>query len=229
MRSILISTLTLAGCAVLSAQTNIAVTTSNGIEEATTHAVVEADTNAPPSMETHIYSDSWELGIKTRTAIYRGNVRLDDPRMQMTCEQLTANIPAEGKRMDRVVAETNVVITALDDKGLTNRAFADKAVYTYEVTVSGTNETVVLTGENEPRIERPEGVLYGNPIIWDRAQNKLRARNQRMIYWGDAAALTNAINSVKPQPVQHKVAPDGSQQNSQTDVVTEEAPATKDE
>ena len=35
-----------------------------------------------------------------------------------------------------------------------------------------------LTGS--PRIEREEGILYGDTMIWDRALNQIRATNQRM-------------------------------------------------
>lgn len=155
--------------------------------------LLPAVTNTPPTIETHIYSDSVELGIKSRTAIYRGNVRLEDPRIRITCEQLTADVPQEATHVEQVIAETNVVITVIDEKGLTNRAYADRAVYTYQVTESGTNELVELTGDSDPHVERPEGDLYGNPIIWDRTKNQVRAKNQRMTYRGDPAGATNAV------------------------------------
>ena len=156
--------------------------------------------NAPARMETHIFSDTVELGIKSRTAVYRGNVRLDDPRIQLTCEQLTAVVPEKGNRVEQVIAETNVVIVMLDEKGLTNRAYADRAVYTYEATESITNEVVELSGAEEPRIERPEGVMYGNPIVWDRTRNQLTARNQRMIYRGDLKQA--AAGAADPNPAE---------------------------
>ncbi len=142
---------------------------------------------------THIYSDSVQLGIKTRTAIYRGHVRLDDPRIHLTCGQLTASVPEKGKRVDRVVAETNVVIMLTDDQGKTNRAYADKAVYTYSITELGTNEVVELTGDPSPRVEREEGILYGDTIVWDRTRNVIRATNQRMIYHAVPETLSNAV------------------------------------
>ncbi len=151
-------------------------------------------TNAAASIETHIFSDTVELGIKTRSAVYRGNVRLEDPRIHLTCEQLTADVPEGGERVEQVIAETNVVITMVDEKGLTNRAFADKAVYTYRVVGAVTNEIVELTGESDPHVERPEGDLYGNPIVWDRTRNQVRATNQRMIYRGNPAGNTNAAS-----------------------------------
>jgi len=84
-----------------------------------------------------------------------------------------------------------VVIVIVDEKGLTNRAFADKAVYTYRVAGAVTNEIVELSGDSEPHVERPEGDLYGNPIVWDRTRNQVQAKNQRMIYRGDPTGATN--------------------------------------
>lgn len=140
---------------------------------------------------THIRSERVDLGIKTRTAVYRGNVRLDDPRLHLTCEYLFANIPETGQ-VDRIVAETNVVIMLLDEKGLTNWAYADKAVYTYKAGETVTNELVELTGS--PRIEREEGILYGDTITWDRALNQIRATNQRMGPRREPAdAVTNSV------------------------------------
>lgn len=182
------------------AQTNGEPTTPPPSEPGTTNqpesglapsTATSTETNTPALTETHIHSDSVELGIKSRSAVYRGNVRLVDPRIELTCEQLSAYVPEQGKRVEKVVAETNVVITAVDEKGITNRAYADRAVYTYQVTDAGTNEVVELTGASEPHIERPEGDLYGNPIIWDRSRNHVVAKNQRMVYRGDPSAVTN--------------------------------------
>lgn len=152
-----------------------------------------ATVEMPEPAETHIYSDSVELGIKSRSAVYRGNVRLEDPRIYLTCEQLTANVPEKGTRVEQVVAETNVVILLIDEKGNTNRAYADKAVYTYSVTESGTNEVVELSGDSQPRVERVDGTLHGDVITWDRARNTIIATNQRMTYRSDSVSLTNEI------------------------------------
>ncbi len=163
---------------------------------ASTPATVSASTRP----ETHIYSDTVELGIKTRSALYRGNVRLEDPRIHLTCEQLSADVPQEGNRVERVVAQTNVVVLLIDEQGRTNRAYADQAVYTYSVSGSVTNEQVELTGHPSPRIERQEGTLYGDVIIWDRIRNQIRATNQRMIYRTDAVTGTNSVPEATTRP-----------------------------
>lgn len=209
MREILCRILLLASCGGLAwAQTNTVPVgaetnetageqTSVPVEEPGEPPVAGAASNEPG---THIYSDSVQLGIKSRTAVYRGHVRLEDPRIHLTCGQLTASVPEKGRRVDRVVAETNVVIILTDDQGKTNRAYADKAVYTYEVTDSGTNEVVELTGDPGPRVEREEGILYGDVIVWDRTRNVIRATNQRMIYRAEPGVLSNAVPATTNPP-----------------------------
>jgi len=41
-----------------------------------------------------------------------------------------------------------------------------------------TNETVTLTGHAQ--VENSQGTLTGNPIVWDRANNRMMAANQTM-------------------------------------------------
>jgi len=184
-------------CAVVAQSNDIQVV----IEDAPTNDVAAAGTaepapSVPPVMETHITSDSVELGVESRTAVYRGHVRLEDPRILLTCEQLSAHVPEGENSIERVVAETNVVIVVTDDEGRTNRAFAEKAVYYRKVTATETNEVVELSGQ--PRVERPEGTLMGDTITWDRIRNSIRATNQRMVYrmpQGQADAVSAVTNA----------------------------------
>jgi lipopolysaccharide export system protein LptA len=107
-------------------------------------------------------------------------VRVDDPQMKLVCEQLVADVPQAGGRMNHIVAETNVVIDFIDDKGHTNHATGDKAVYIYSEQGGVTNETVTLTGN--PQMENAQGTLTGDVIVWDRLNNHLSASNQRMVF-----------------------------------------------
>ena len=97
-------------------------------------------------------------------------MRVDDPQMKLTCEQLTADMPQAGGRPNHIVAETNVVIDFTDDKGQTNHATSDKAVYDLQVQDGVTNETVTLTG-NPRRVENAQGTQAGDVIIWNRVNN----------------------------------------------------------
>ena len=132
----------------------------------------------PPRAPTLIDSDRADFDLTARQAVYYGNVRVNDPQMKLTCEQLTANLPQTGGHIDHLVALTNVVMDSVDDKGQTNHATSDKAVYDYKVVGTVTNETVTLTGN--AKVENAQGWLTGEPIIWDRANNSMHALNQRM-------------------------------------------------
>jgi len=129
---------------------------------------------------TQITSDSVDFDLKTRTAVYRGHVRVADPTMSLSCEILTAKVPESGGSFDSIIAEQNVVIDAIDGKGQTNRAMGDRVIYTHKVEGSVTNEVIELTGN--PRLEAPQGALTGDTIVWDKANNRVRATNQKMIF-----------------------------------------------
>lgn len=128
--------------------------------------------------ETEILSDKGgEFYYKLKTYIYRGNVRVYNPQMTLTCELLTIESPEmkEGK-FNRATAETNVVIDWVDDNG-TNHATADRAVYTYVLTNLATlpeqhwetNALVVLSGH--PYVTNKVGTWEGDPITWDRIRD----------------------------------------------------------
>ena len=125
--------------------------------------------------------------------VYRGNVRVDDPQMKLTCEQLVADLPQSGGRISHIVAETNVVIDFTDEKGQTMHATSDKAVYFYNVQDGATNETVTLTGN--AKVENAQGWLTGEPIVWDRAGNHLTATNPKMIFRQDLGGATTGTNA----------------------------------
>ena len=139
-------------------------------------AALVAQTNAPVAKPerapTRIFSDSLEADLKTHTAVYRGNVRVEDPQMKLTCDVLTASMPEGGKRIESIIAETNVVVDALDEKGRNSHATAGKLVYTYKVVGVVTNENIELSGN--PRVTNAiYGLLEGELITWDKTADKV--------------------------------------------------------
>jgi lipopolysaccharide transport protein LptA len=134
----------------------------------------------PARGATQITSQRMDFSNTARQMIYTGDVRVDDPQMRLTCEQLIADLPPNGGHIQHIVALTNVVIDSVAEKGQTNHATSDKAVYIYNVQNGVTNETVTLTGN--AKVENAQGWLTGEPIVWDRANNSLHAENQKMIF-----------------------------------------------
>lgn len=181
------------------------------------------DTPKPPRAPTLINSDHGEFDLTARRAIYYDNVRVEDPQMTLTCVRLTADLPQaqSGGQMKHIVAETNVVIYSVDEKGQTNHATSDKAVYDYNVEAGVTNETVTLTGH--AKMENSQGTLTGEPIIWDRTRNRLTATNQKMVFNQNissamtntnvAAAKTNIPPKISDLPITKTNLPPGTIQN----------------
>ena len=147
--------------------------------------LVHAQTNTPaappaPRAPTLIHADSADFDLNGRQAIYHRHVRVDDPQMKLTCEELVADLPQTGGRPDHIVAETNVVIDFTDTKGQTNHATGDQAVYVYSEQDGVTNETVTLTGN--PQMENAQGTQAGDVIIMDLVNNKAHFDNPHMIF-----------------------------------------------
>ncbi|HVU06989.1 MAG TPA: LptA/OstA family protein [Verrucomicrobiae bacterium] len=147
-----------------------------------------------PRAPTVIHSESWVLDNAARQTIYRGNVHVDDPQMKLTCAWLVVDLPESG-HINHIVAETNVVIDFVDDKGQTNHATSDRAIYDFNVKDSVTNETVTLTGN--ARVENAQYTGTGEPIVWDRANNHFTSTNFTMIF---RQSLDNALHKTNSPP-----------------------------
>lgn len=146
---------------------------------------------------TRIDSVSADFDLTARHAVYRGNVRVDDPQLKLTCEQLTADLPQSGGHVNHLVALTNVVMDSVDEKGQTNHATSDTAVYDYNVQNGVTNETVTLYGN--ARAETSQVILWGEPILYDRINGTLSATNQHMIFKQN---LTSSVLNTDPPVAQ---------------------------
>jgi lipopolysaccharide transport protein LptA len=142
-----------------------------------------------PSGPTQINSDGAEFDLNLRQAVYQGHVVVDRPDMKLTCGWLTVNLPQAGERLDRIVAETNVVIDFTDDKGQKYHVTSAKAVYAYTMENSTTNETVTFTGS--PRVEMNQGTIESEPMVWDRVRNKFIFHAPKMISNGAPMTGTN--------------------------------------
>ena len=149
--------------------------------------VAWAQTNAPVKTagaeQTEITSKSWQFDGNTRQGIYSGSVVVTDPKAVLHCEQLTVDLPPDGGHPTNIVALTNVVIVATDEKGQTNIITADKAVYAYSVVNSVTNETIVFTGGDPmPKVETPQFTGLGDPLTFDLITKKYSASNFKTIF-----------------------------------------------
>jgi lipopolysaccharide transport protein LptA len=178
----------------------------------------QAQTNLKTA-PTVITSEHWVYNNGSRQVIYTGNVQVDDPRMKLTCEQLIAYLPPSGG-LDHLVALTNVVMDSVDEKGQTNHATSDMAVYEHNVKNGVTNETVTLTGN--ARIRSGQDWMTGEPIVWDRVNNSMRAENPKMILYQNS---TNSLMNPNTSPAKTNFPP-GTIQNIDKMTIPQSGPTT---
>jgi lipopolysaccharide export system protein LptA len=150
--------------------------------------ILRAQTNAPaqtpPEPKTEISSDTFHFdGIKNQM-IYLGHVFVtDNVKAKLHCEQLTVDLPPDFGHPTNIVAETDVVIDMLDEKGQTNHITADKAVYIYSVVNAVTNEVVTFTGGNPtPKVENPQFTATGDPLVLNLVTKQFSGLNYRTFF-----------------------------------------------
>jgi lipopolysaccharide export system protein LptA len=147
--------------------------------------LARAQTNAPAMVEKElkIDSDSFYFDGITNQMLYLGHVFvIYNEKDTLNCERLTVDLPADRGNPTNIVAETNVVVDVLDEKGQTNHITADMAVYSYQLlnpstnVVKGitnviyavTNEIIQFSGGNQlPKLERPGASLVSDVILYD--------------------------------------------------------------
>jgi lipopolysaccharide transport protein LptA len=154
----------------------------------------QTNTTLPlPRGMTRIDSQSADFDLTGHKAVYRGHVHVNDPGMKLYSEWLVVDLPQVGGRVNHIVAETNVVIDLTDEKGQTNHATGDMAVYDYNVQGSMTNDTVTLTGN--PQVKNSMGTQGGDKIIWDGITGKFRFTNPKGILNQNFNPVTTKTNS----------------------------------
>lgn len=137
-------------------------------------------TNAPKTTETVIKSQRayFDLNKGRQQAVYLGDVRVKDPRMDLACEKLTVKLSGAGK-FENVVAEKNVSLDFVDQKGQRLHGTGGRCVYTYHVSNGVTNDVIELF--DDPILETVQGTWKGDVITLDRVNNTIKATNSRMV------------------------------------------------
>jgi lipopolysaccharide export system protein LptA len=153
--------------------------------------------------DSDIHSDTGSFYTDTHRTIYAGHVRVDDPKMKLTCAWLVADLPYGTNSSRHIVATTNVV---MDMTAGTNQAWhvvCDTAVYDFRMLGAATNEIVTLTGH--ARAESEKYIVTGEPLIYDMGNHlfsgtnyatEFKHPNQILNSTNGAAAKTNTSSLV---------------------------------
>lgn len=166
-------------------------------------AETDAGAAATNAAETRITSRTVSFDLKTRQAVYRGDVHVDDPRIDLICDFLTATISESGGRVDSLVAESNVV-AVITTNNTVFTVTAAKANYNYRVSSTTTNQTLELTGTPEPRITWPQegsvpprtNEFVARRILWDISTGNIDAEGHRGVF-PSVGALSNPLKEIE--------------------------------
>lgn len=144
----------------LTAQTNTTVQTN-------AMAQTSAVPHDPASREFGLTSDHFTFYGNTRQIVYYDHVVLTNAQLRGACERLTINLPPQdaGDHPTNAVAETNLDVIYIDNKGKTNYLTADKGIYNYSVINGVTNEVCKFTGHVTNRTD--QGWMTAEPLIYD--------------------------------------------------------------
>jgi lipopolysaccharide export system protein LptA len=127
-----------------------------------------AKTNdAAPATPVKITCEEYELSPE-RT-VFRGDVRVDDAQMQLTCDLLTVRLAPGGTNVLDIVADRNVVMSLVETNGQLTTATCARAVYTAA--------TGQIELSSQPKVRRPDGSWFvAERIVMDRATGNLSAQ-----------------------------------------------------
>ena len=163
-------------------------------EEKPSPLAAATGTNALSALKSpiEITSRSSEVNLRSNVVVYLGNVRVTEgTNMSLTSEFLVAMMPQRGGRIERILAETNVVINMTDEQGQKVHGKGQRLLYTYRATAVETNEVVELSGD--PVIETSQGSTRADVITYDRMTGQVRLQNPRMQIEAEGS-LTNLLS-----------------------------------
>lgn len=155
-------------------------------------------------------------------AVYKGDVRVEDPEMIMNCGLMTVRLQLAAKPgTTNVVAATNNVAAAT---GTTNAVAAAKPAWEFDSrkinSVEAEQDVVIFLKKDKSKasgdkavftsatakmeltgssyIETENGYLVGDVITWDRNANTLNATNPRTVLRSDLKGRTNRLAQPAP-------------------------------
>ena len=191
----------LEGVGFLLEQTNSVLMISNEVHS----TIRNTERESTNLMETAIDSVFCQFRMQTTNedgqAIYRQSVHVKNPRMELTCENLTARIPRnpssqahEQNQVRQILAQSNVVMDFKTTNSETIHANCDRAEYSVIAGNSPSNVIVVLSGN--PRIELPGGWISADTLVLNSTDNTIRGTNHVHLHLLQIPSLASLPSSL---------------------------------
>lgn len=138
-------------------------------------------------------------GVTNEIFTFTGDdVVLVNAQGRLACKRLTLHFPPEGSadsHPTNAVAETNLDIIFVNNKGETNHLTADKGVYDYRVLRGVTNEIFTFNGHVTNFTAK--GWMTGEPLVWDNVKNSFYGVNVEMHFQAPTGTNGSPANLLK--------------------------------
>jgi lipopolysaccharide export system protein LptA len=149
----------------------------------------------PPAFGTGTFAEITckEYALTTNSASFRGGVLACHPQMEWMCETLVVKSSgAQGSKPDSMLAERNVRFDFENNDGQKVHGTGDKAVYTFGISDTVTNDLLTLTG-NPATLVTTNGTAFNNRIIYNRTTGQLSMPGGQYRIEGQAPANSNVF------------------------------------
>jgi lipopolysaccharide export system protein LptA len=149
----------------------------------------------PPAFGTGTFAEITcnEYTLSTNSASFRGGVLACHPQMEWMCETLVVKSSgAQSGKPDSMLAERNVRFDFENNDGQKVHGTGDKAVYTFGISDTVTNDLLTLTG-NPATLVTTNGTAFNNRIIYNRATGQLSMPGGQYRIEGQAPANSNVF------------------------------------
>lgn len=165
---------------------------TNVISQTNAAAHTDAKAKTPANRDIDIRSQHFYFTEDPRQIVYYDQVVITNSQLRLTCERFTVNFPPQGSddHPTNGIAETNLDIIFVDEKGRTNHTVSEKGIYDYGVANGVTNEMLTFTGHVTNYTAN--GWMTAEPLRYNVINGKISGDNEEMHFTVPASKGTNA-------------------------------------
>ena len=137
----------------------------------TVNSIAGTKAAAPP---TEINSDNMDFDVENRLAVFKGNVKVVDEKLNLSSDLMKVKFDEENK-LEKIEASGNVAISFND-----NKATGGKAIYDFK-------DGKIVLSENPILIQGSNRVIGAEEIIYEKTEKNFKTRggDPQIIFYED--------------------------------------------
>jgi len=150
-----------------------------------------ASTSSTPQSDVGLHAGHAHYDGNARQVVYYDHVVVTNAQGRLSCERLTINLG--DSHPTNAVAETNLDIIFVNNKGETNHLTCDKGIYDYSVVNAVTNETFTFSGHATNTMA--QGWMSGEPLVWDNIKQTFNALDKVDVHFRTRPSSDKGTNN----------------------------------